>query len=73
MQVQKLIEELQKLPKDLEIGVEYSQSDCQGHGPDEYCYCGYSTERRGVGYLTIDNHNEKGRKLTKKQVTIHFD
>ena len=52
MKVSDLIKELKKFDGDLEVYYEYNTSDCTGHGPDEYCYCGYSDHRELVG--TVD-------------------
>ena len=70
MKVSELIKELSKFSGDLEVCFEYSSSDCSGHGPDEYCYCGYSDHRESVG--TVDKFilNEYGSKMKVPQVVL---
>ncbi len=70
MKVSELIEELKKQPKNALVKFGYKWFNCQGHGPEEYCYCNYEEERREVSSIDLVKLDKKGLKLNKDEVLL---
>ena len=69
MTVTELIEELKKYPGNMEVFTEHSESTCTGHGPDEYCYCGYKDVRESF-YVCEEKCDIRGRLLKTPVITL---
>lgn len=73
MKAKELIKYL-KLNPELEVGFTYTVLECSGHNPDnenDRCYCPYVSKYQPILYLVVDDHDEEGRLMLNKRVTMH--
>jgi hypothetical protein len=73
MTVFQLIQELNKLPPDLDVFLEYSKTDCtcaDGNG-DNRCYCGQVTHRDSIESVDRSKLDEDG-KYAKEHVILNM-
>lgn len=73
MKASELIEELKKMPKNASVNFGYKWFNCSGHGPEEYCYCGYEEERKEVSSIDLVRLDKDGCELKKEEVLLQGD